>query len=82
MSEDKKRYVIAGCGHKVEIHNLPKRPYAIKRVINGVHTISWKAVCKQCYKDLSSRGDILLTNKQQEEWLSGGKKPKADRSIG
>lgn len=76
------KYVIAVCGHKVEMRNLPKRPYAVKRVIEGVHTISWKAVCNKCYKDLLERGDILLTANQQEEWLAGGKKPKSERNIG
>lgn len=82
MTISETKHVIAACGHTVIMRNLPRRPYAIKRVIDGVHTISWKAVCKKCYKDLLERGDILLTTKQQEEWLSSGKKVKPDRSTG
>jgi hypothetical protein len=78
--EEKKKYAILGCGHKVEWKNVPRRPYAIKNVIGGVHTISWLALCKQCYKDQLELGNVLLTVKQQEDWTSSGKKLKPNRN--
>lgn len=84
MTEEHKlpKYAYAGCGHKMEVKNLPRRPYALKNVVHGAHTISWMSLCKQCYQDKLEKGDVLLTVKQQEDWLAGGKKAKSDRSIG
>lgn len=62
----------ATCGH--EIKKIPNKPIAVKNVIqNGVHAISWQTLCKKCIARYRELGLLLLTVREQDEWLHSGK---------